>query len=158
MTRTARPLIDLPLIALLLVAAARAPTSPPAAGSTPAGGRPLAGAWAGNGFQLRTVPTGVVVQTGCLIGKIPHPVIPDKDGSFAATGYLNAPTTGFRLSDIAPRDRKASYTGKLSGDRLTLTVHVDGTPDTTYAMKRGARIRFPRCSAPRVGADEPPLG
>lgn len=120
----------LPAIALLLVSAAPAP---------------LGGSWAGDGFLLRAAPTGMLVQTGCRIGKIETPIVPDKAGNFTATGYLNAPTTGYRLSDVAPRDRMASFKGRVAGNSLALTVQVEGQPATSYRLVRGASIKFPKC-------------
>lgn len=120
----------LPAVTLLLVAAAPAP---------------LSGSWAGDGFLLRSAPTGMVVQTGCRIGKIETPIVPDKAGNFTATGYLNAPSTGYRLSDVAPRDRVATFKGRVAGSTLTLTVQVEAQPATSYRLVRGAPIKFPKC-------------
>ncbi|WP_310498724.1 hypothetical protein [Sandarakinorhabdus sp.] len=123
------------LFALLIASAA--PSSP----------QQLAGIWAGDGFGLRPARIGYVVQGKCAAGKITGPVFPDRSGTFAATGYFNRQTSGYRLSDIAPRDQLASFKGKISGNTLVLIVRLADRPgETRYVLKRGAAIKFPDCS------------
>lgn len=130
----------LPIVSLLLVAAAPAPKPAPAAS------QPLTGNWAGDGFALRTAPTGTIVQGKCASGKISAPIIPDKAGAFTATGYFNPYTSGYRLSDIAPRDQIAYFKGKVSGNTLDLTMRINGKPDAHHILKRNAKITFPKCN------------
>lgn len=128
----------LPIASLLLVAAAPAP-APPAS-------QPLTGNWAGDGFAVRASPTGTIVQGKCASGKISAPIIPDKAGTFTATGYFNPYTSGYRLSDIAPRDQIAYFNGKVSGNTLDLTMRINGKPDAHRILKRDAKIKFPKCN------------
>jgi hypothetical protein len=127
---------------LLIVAAAPAPTASKAPPVVPA----LSGNWGGDGFALRPAQTGYVVQGKCAAGKINDRIVPDASGAFVAKGYFNAYTSGYRLSDIAPRDHAATFKGQVSGDRLTLTMRVAGRPDEMhYVLKRGAIVKFPKC-------------
>lgn len=107
---------------------------------------PLTGNWAGDGFALRTVGTGYVVQGKCASGKITSQVVPDAAGAFAASGYYNVYTSGYRVSDLSRRDTPASFKGKVSGNTLNLTMRVKGRPeDVQVVLKRGAKIKFPAC-------------
>ena len=124
-----------PLLALCLVAAAPAPTSP----------QPLSGEWATKGFALRTAPTGFVVQGKCASGKIPTPIYPDSAGNFAVSGYFNPYSSGYRLADVAPRDTPARFKGKVAGNKLALTMQQNGKPDATFLLIRGAPSKFAPC-------------
>ena len=129
----------LSLIGLLIIAAAPAP-----APAQPL--RPLTGSWAGDGFALRVAPTGVVVQGKCASGMITEQIVPDKTGAFTATGYYNPYTSGYRLSDLAPRDKLVTFKGKVKGNTLVLTMRMIGRPDESrYVLKRDAPIKFGKC-------------
>jgi hypothetical protein len=135
----------LPLLSLL-IAAAPAPTTAPRQ-AAPAQPKPLAGNWAGDGFALRTVGTGYIVQGECASGKITAQVFPDASGSFAASGYYNAYRSGYRLSDVSPRDTPASFKGKINGNTLSMTMRIaDRAEETRFVLKRGAKIKFPACN------------
>ncbi len=107
---------------------------------------PLTGIWAGSGFALRQAPSGIVVQGPCASGLIAGQVLVDKAGNFTATGYYNPYTSGYRLSDIAPRDHIAYFKGKVTGKTLDLTMRVQGKPEAHYVLKRDAKAKFARCN------------
>lgn len=136
------------LPALLLAAAAPAPAPRDAAPQpfSASAVTPFTGSWAGDGFTLRSAQKGYVVQGKCAGGKITSKVLPDASGAFTASGYYNRYSSGYRLSDIAPRDRAATFTGKIKGNTLALTMRVAGEPSARhFILKRGAAIRFPDC-------------
>lgn len=121
--------IPIALVSLVLVAAAPAPT----------------GFWAGDGMQVRQQPDEAIVQIGCEWGKTRGPIVPDGKGAFTSKGYLNAAGASIKLTDIAPRDRAAVYSGTIAGKTMTMVVQVAGRPPQTFKLKRGARLRFPKC-------------
>lgn len=135
----------LPLLGLL-VAAAAAPSPPPPSKLAPSQRQPLGGQWAGDGFALRATTKGYVVQGKCAAGKITSTIYPDASGAFTSVGYFNHAISGYRLSDIAPYDTPASFTGKLAGDTLALAMKVAGKAgEERFVLKRGATISFPKC-------------
>ncbi len=124
------------LLSLFLIAAAPAPKPAPA----------LTGNWSGDGFGLRTLSDSVMVQGKCASGKIGAPIRPDASGAFVAKGYFNQIGRGYRLSEQVPRDKSATFKGKISGDTLKLTVRVDAQPgENSYVLKRGQPITFENC-------------
>jgi hypothetical protein len=147
---------------VLLAAAGPAPVAPKAAAApkaappkAPAKAKPapkvekgplLTGAWAGDHAALRTLDDGATVQNDCSHGKISGQIHLGPGGTFKAKGYYNAPLTGYRVSDIASRDHPADFTGKVSGDVLTLSISVLHESNThEFKMRRNARIKFPEC-------------
>jgi hypothetical protein len=142
---TAMRLTLLPLLGLLM-GAAPAPASPAAPKMAVPQRQALTGNWAGDAFALRVTPDGYVVQGQCASGKITSPVFPDAAGSFVANGYFNRQRSGYRLSDIAPRDTPARFTGTVKGNSLTLTMAIAGKPgEERFVLKRDAKISFPKC-------------
>lgn len=142
-------MMNLLIATLLLAAAPPTPGKPvPArpAPASPAAGRPLTGNWAGGGFAMREAPTGTIVQGPCASGLIAGPVLVDRNGNFTATGYYNPYSAGYRLSDLAPRDKIAYFNGKVSGRTLDLKVRPQGKPELHYLLKRDARAKFAKCS------------
>lgn len=136
----------LPMVGLLMVAAAPQPAA--AAQPNPAvpQRQALTGRWAGDGFALHATTSGYVVQGACAVGKITSPILPDASGRFSVEGYFNRHRSGYRLSDIAPRDSPARFTGKVQGDSLTLGMTIAGKPgEDRFVLKRGATISFPKC-------------
>ena len=131
-------LIALSLLALPAVSAAPAQSIPTQA---------LTGNWAGDGFALRSAPTGLIAQGRCASGKISGPVFLDRTGAFTAIGYFNPYTSGLSLSDIAPTDQTARFVGRLVGNNMQLQVHVAGLPETNHVLKRNASIKFGKCQS-----------
>lgn len=126
------------MIGTALAAAAPVPPSHPT-------GR-LAGNWAADGIALRTVTTGAIVQGRCSSGKITGAIALDANARFAVQGYFNPQRSGWRLSDIGPRDAPASFHGVVAGDTLELTIRRRGMPDQRHTLVRGAPARFARCT------------
>ena len=128
---------------LLAAAAASAPVA-----DKPANAQLLTGNWAGDGFAIGANADRATVQSGCSHGRSSAPIALDKTGGFTARGYYNPPHSGYRLEDIAPRDRPATFTGKLSGKTLLLTVMVKGDGKAvSHTLVRDAHIKFPDCKS-----------
>lgn len=111
-------------------------------------GKLLVGNWAGDGYAIGADKDRATVQSGCSHGRTDAPIALDKAGSFAARGYFNAPHSGYRLGDIAPRDRSAMFSGKLQGKTLLLTVAFNGDGGGKagpHKLVRDGQIKFPKC-------------
>ena len=145
------------LVTFLATVAAATPHPVPRAALPPAAGKPaspgakaalLIGSWAGDGFAIGADEDRATVQSGCSHGRTAAPISLDKAGGFVAHGYFNPPRSGYRLGDIAPRDRPATFSGKVSGNTLLLTVTFSGGGKASpHTLVRGAHIKFPDCSA-----------
>lgn len=121
--------------------------APPPAPPAPAGTTPLAGYWAGDGFSLRVIRGGAMVQGKCANGKITAPINVDGKGRFVASGYFNPVTPGFSLKDVTPRDRPARFTGEVKGDKLLLQMQSQATPGkpSSFKLQRNKSIKFEDC-------------
>ena len=134
--------------ALMLAAAAPARPLPPAPARPlpPAAAvQPFAGDWAGDGFAVRSAPTGTIVQGKCAWGKIEGPIWLDGDGGFKVSGYFNPYSSGYKLSDLGRRDQPAVFEGRITGRTLRLTLRVAEKPPRRVVLRQGAKITFPEC-------------
>ena len=132
------------LIAGALLIGAAAPQAP-ASAPVPAPTRQLAGDWAGDGFALRSAPTGTIVQGKCAWGQIEGGIWLAPDGAFRAAGYYNPYSSGIKLSDFNRRDVAASFEGQVTGKTLALTLRIAGKPDRRLVLRQGAKIKFGPC-------------
>jgi hypothetical protein len=104
----------------------------------------LTGIWSGDGFSLRAANSQSILQNNCDLGRIMGPIAIDKDGRFFAKGYFNAMTSGYRLSDLAPTDRAAQFSGTVNGNNMALTMLVAGSKKS-YTLVRGKTLKFAPC-------------
>ena len=109
--------------------------------------RPLVGVWGGDQTILTLTATGGEVQSGCAEGKILAPLRLDRKGRFAAKGTFQVFKVGPQLeNDQGPVMPAATYTGRLDGGRLSLTIQAaDQAAPMTYNLKSGARPKLLRC-------------
>jgi hypothetical protein len=121
-------------IALIVVLAA------PAQGASP-----LIGKWAGEGVAFRAGADHATIQSGCSSGRSDRPVTLDAAGTFRLKGYYNPPRSGYRLSDIAPRDRPAVFTGKVIGNTMDLEITAANSKPIRHTLHKNQPIKFPRC-------------
>jgi len=126
------------LLATLLLAACQA--APPA----PAGAA-LTGSWGGEHVGLELSATNGRLDYDCAAGTIGEPVRPDASGRFTARG-MHTPGTGGPERVNVPRPQlEATYTGQVSGDRLTLSVRTPDAELGPFSLARGAEPMLMRC-------------
>jgi hypothetical protein len=109
--------------------------------------RPVTGAWGGEHVGLMLTSTGGQLEYDCAGGAITEPLIPDPDGSFAADGTHTPGLGGPDRIDYVPPSYPARYTGKVSGETMTLRVAVPSRDLTLgpLRLRRGAEPRILRC-------------
>lgn len=126
------------LCAVALVACAESRTSPPAV---------VTGGWGGDHAGLVATPDSGTMEYDCAVGRITEPLRPDADGAFTAIG-THTPGHGgpMRIDEVLPR-RPARYTGRVAGDKMTLTVVMTDSAVAvgTFALVRGRSARVFKC-------------
>lgn len=114
--------------------------------SVPPMGVPLTGQWGGRHVGLSLTPAGGTVDYDCAAGTIDAPLIPARDGSFSTEGRHTPGTGGPERIGEVPPSYRARYSGRVRGDRLTLTVRVEnGVLIGPYELRRGAEPILMRC-------------
>lgn len=113
--------------------------------SLPASERPLTGRWSGPHVTLTLGGNGGTLEYDCAHGTI-GPLAVGPKGNFTAIGTHTPEHGGPVRADEVPPVLMARYSGKLSGDRLSLLGRVDnGMLLGPFDLRRGAEPMLTRC-------------
>ena len=132
------PLLTLvPLLALVLALSA--------CDGTPADVDPL-GSWGGEGIALLVSVAGGELEFDCAVGTIDEPVA-DPGGGFTLVGTFTLGFGGPAIEGQEPEVRPATWTGSISGDRMTLGGRFgdDDTPLGPYQLRKGEDPLLRKC-------------
>ena len=106
---------------------------------------PLTGEWGGSHVGLQLTTAGGTLNYDCAHGTI-GPIVAGAGGRFTAEG-THTPEHGgpVRQGEVLP-SLHASFEGRVSGDRMTLTGQLDdGAVLGPFALRRGAQPTIFRC-------------
>ena len=126
------------LVASLIIASGQTPASAKTAN--------LSGSWGGPHAGIAFQGGLADVQLDCASGTIDQPVFPAKNGAFTASGTFRMGSPGpVRVGQIF-RSERASYTGQIIKDVMTVTITLDdGTAVGPFTLARGATPQLTRC-------------
>ena len=106
-----------------------------------------AGSWGGMGIRIVVTTTGARIEYVCAHGTISGPLRLDAEGRFDVKG-LHFPEHGGPVREgEEARGRPVRFTGRVTGDTLTLTVRPEGsdTDSGSYKLVRGKTGRIHKC-------------
>ena len=122
--------------ALLLAGCAAIPVEPTA----------LTGDWGGTHVGLHLTPAGGTLEYDCASGRITEPLAPRAGGVFEAQGTHTPGHGGPDVEGMVMPTYRATFTGTVRGDRMTLTGRVEnGVVLGPFALRRGAEAGIFRC-------------
>ena len=103
------------------------------------------GSWGGKGIVVEVTDAGATVEYDCAHGTIER-LEPGRDGGFEARGTHTVESFGPSRGG-GESARPARYTGRVSGDAMTLTVTLTDTQEAvgTFSLGRGQRTRLVKC-------------
>ena len=106
----------------------------------------LVGSWGGPHVGIKFEGGLASVEFDCASGTIDGPVYPAKDGSFTAKGSVRTGTGGpVRVGQIF-KSQRATYSGQVAKDAMTLNVAVeDGPAMGPFTLTQGASPLLTRC-------------
>ncbi len=108
-------------------------------------GAPISGQWGGSHIGLTLDASGGRLEYDCAAGTI-GPVIPASDGTFAAEGTHTPGTGGPEIEGQSRPTFPAAYSGRASGDRMTLQGRLsNGVELGPFELRRGAEPGIFRC-------------
>jgi hypothetical protein len=79
-------------------------------------------AWGGEHLRMEVAAAGVTFEFDCASGAIRGPIRPSEQGEFAETGTYSQGHGGPIREGEVPPTEPAIYSGRLSGDTITLTI------------------------------------
>ncbi len=103
--------------------------------------------WGATGIGVVVTENGVKIEYDCAIGEIKQKLMVDENGEFEADGFHTPEGFGPTRTDNPPKSQPAHYTGKISGDTLTLRVKLMETKEqiADYTLERGRTPRLRKC-------------
>lgn len=107
----------------------------------------LVGSWGGEHAGLLVTPDGGALEYDCASGRITEPLRRGRGGILVAEGTHTSAHGGPVRVDESPPRRPASYTGRLEGNTLTLTVVMTDSNTTvgTFQLTRGRPPHVVKC-------------
>lgn len=114
---------------------------------TPVAEGPLTGAWGGEHVGLTLDRGGGRLDYDCAAGTIAEPLVPARDGSFAADGTHTPGQGGPDRIDYVPPSYPARYAGTVRRDTMTLRVTVPSRDLVMgpFRLRRDAQPQLLRC-------------
>ena len=104
-----------------------------------------AGVWGGDHIRMEVGAKSATVEYDCAHGKIEGPLTVDSQGRFNLRGTHTPERGGPVRADEPARAQSASYTGSISGDKMTLTLKVSGNEDETFTLEKGKEGELFKC-------------
>ena len=103
--------------------------------------------WGGDHVDLEVGASSATIEFDCAHGTFDEGLRIDKTGAFVVKGSFTPERSGPSRDDNGPRALKATYSGTIAKDAMTLRVVVDGQDPkgTTYQLTRGQRGNLRKC-------------
>lgn len=137
------------LFSLLIVAVptTRWVESRSAAGPATETNKVAKGVWGGNHIIMEVTDLGAKIEYDCAYGTIDETIELDDHGYFEVAGKHTRRRAGPARSDQKPDRHDARYTGRVEGNRMTVTVTLTASRETvgTFSLKFGERPELTRC-------------
>ena len=127
-----------------LVAAAATVGPGPSGGDTQ---RIAPGTWGANGIAMEVTESGARIEYDCARGTIDGPLVLDADGRFDVRGRHFREHGGPVREGEDSSGQPVRYTGRVTGDTMTLTVTPEGTDTaiSSHTLVRGKTGRLHKC-------------
>ena len=122
-----------PILAFLIAGCSEATTSP----------EDVQGVWAGDGVRLSITLITARFESPCYDGELTIPFQYGPDGRFETGGLLTR--QGGAPGGDPPTPRFATFTGRVSGDALTLSIAPDDFGLGPYQLQRDAQVNIIGC-------------
>ena len=105
------------------------------------------GNWGGEHIGMVVSDTGAVIEYDCAAGAISVPLLLGSRGEFAWTGTHSPGRGGPVRVDEPPNIHPARYSGRVSGNNMTVTLTLDDNsqPPQSFTLVRGANASVFRC-------------
>jgi hypothetical protein len=102
--------------------------------------------WGGDHIEMEVTGSGARIEFDCAHGTIDEAVRVDRQGTFQANGTFTPERSGPSRDGDASRSAKATYSGTIADDTMTLRIVVDGQDrDTTYLLARDRAGNLRKC-------------
>ena len=104
------------------------------------------GEWGGTHISMNVGEQSATIEYDCAHGEIPGPLNIDGEGKFELAGTFTPERGGPVRADETSRAQPATYSGTISGSKMTLTMKVKGSDDAeTFTLEKGKPADLFKC-------------
>lgn len=103
--------------------------------------------WGGDHIEMKITADGAQLEFDCATGTIGERMKPDGQGAFKVKGTFTPESHGPVRDDAAPRARKATYSGTIKDDAMSLRLEIEGEegPAHTFSLVRDHPGNLRKC-------------
>jgi hypothetical protein len=103
------------------------------------------GVWGGQHIRIEVGTKSATIEYDCAHGVIEGPLTVDSQGRFNLRGTHTPERGGPIRAGEQERSQPATYTGSISGDKMTLTLKLAGSEDETFTLQKGEQGELFKC-------------
>ena len=103
------------------------------------------GAWGGDHISIEVKEKLASIEYDCAHGVIEGPLVVDANGRFNLRGKHTPERGGPVRADEQEQSQPANYVGSISGNKMTLTLKLEGADDETFTLEKGKPGELFKC-------------
>lgn len=103
------------------------------------------GVWGGEHINIEVGEKSASIEYDCAHGMIEGPLVVDANGRFNLRGTHTPERGGPIRADEQPRSHPAKYVGSINGNKMTLTLKLEGAGDETFTLEKGKPGELFKC-------------
>ena len=103
------------------------------------------GAWGGDHISIEVGSKSATIEYDCAHGTIEGPLEMDAYGRFNLRGTHTPERGGPIHAGEQQKGQPAKYVGSISGDKMTLTLKLEGADDETFSLEKGKEANLFKC-------------
>ena len=104
------------------------------------------GDWGGSHISMNVSERSAKIEYDCATGEIPGPLTIDGEGKFHLRGTFTRERGGPVRADDTPRPEPATYSGTITGNRMTLTMKLSASDESeSFTLEKGKEAELFKC-------------
>ena len=103
------------------------------------------GVWGGEHIHIEVGEKSASIEYDCAHGMIEGPLVLDASGRFNLRGTHTPERGGPIRADEQPQSQPAKYVGSISGNKMTLTLKLEGFDDEVFTLEKGKQGELFKC-------------
>lgn len=103
------------------------------------------GVWGGDHINIEVAEKSATIEYDCAHGVIEGPLVVDANGRFKLRGKHTPERGGPIRADEEQQSHPANYVGSITGNKMTLTLKLEGADDETFTLEKGKQGELFKC-------------
>lgn len=103
------------------------------------------GLWGGKHINIDVAEKSASIEYDCAHGVIEGPLEVDANGRFNLRGTHTPERGGPIHANGSEPAHPATFTGSISGNKMTLTLKLEGADDETFTLEKGKQGDLFKC-------------